>query len=144
MAPQTGPCALFEARVGLEPVRCFPSCPWCLLRLCWGMAGTAWMLLVLLSVSDSVSRAAASCGVQKASIIEDSEEGLVSENEFPWVVSLQDSHHTHLAFGSILSEFWILSIASAFEHRPVHLPLGWHCPLGLDWGALFPAQLEAA
>ncbi|KAF6079144.1 serine protease 54 [Phyllostomus discolor] len=80
------------------------------------MAGTARMLLVLLCVA--MPRAATSCGVQKASITEDSEEGLVSENEFPWVVSLQDSHHTHLAFGSILSEFWILSIASAFQHRP--------------------------
>ena len=39
-------------------MRCFHSCPWCLLRLCWGMAGTARMLLVLLSIS--VSRAAAS------------------------------------------------------------------------------------
>lgn len=61
----------------------------------------------------------AGCGIQKTNVIETSEEGLVSEKEFPWVVSLQNSHHAHLAFGSILSEFWILSIASAFQHRPV-------------------------
>ncbi|EPQ12247.1 Inactive serine protease 54 [Myotis brandtii] len=76
----------------------------------------AGMLLVLLLCA---SHAAASCGIQKISVIETSEEGLVSEKEFPWVVSLQNSHHAHLAFGSILSEFWILSIASAFQHRPV-------------------------
>lgn len=61
----------------------------------------------------------AGCGIQQTSVLGTSEEGLVSEREFPWVVSLQTSHHTHLAFGSILSEFWILSIASAFQHRPV-------------------------
>lgn len=56
--------------------------------------------------------------------METSEEGLVNNNEFPWVVSLQDSLYTHLAFGSILSEFWILSIASVFQNRPVLLSLG--------------------
>ncbi|KAF6288873.1 serine protease 54 [Rhinolophus ferrumequinum] len=72
------------------------------------------LLLLLLCVS----HASASCGIQKTTFIEPSEEGLVSEEEFPWVVSLQDSRYTHLAFGSILSEFWILSIASAFQNRP--------------------------
>ncbi|XP_032179729.1 LOW QUALITY PROTEIN: inactive serine protease 54 [Mustela erminea] len=71
------------------------------------------MLLVLLYVSHS----SASCGIQKASVIETSEEGLVNDKEFPWVVSLQDSQYTHLAFGSILSEFWIISIASILQNR---------------------------
>nr|KAF6407825.1 serine protease 54 [Molossus molossus] len=75
--------------------------------------GVTGMLLVLLCAS----HASASCGIQKVNVVEDSEEGLVSEKEFPWVVSLQNSHHTHLAFGSILSAFWILSIASAFQNR---------------------------
>ncbi|XP_036296990.1 inactive serine protease 54 [Pipistrellus kuhlii] len=78
------------------------------------MAGTTGALLVLLLCA---SHAAASCGIQETSDIGPSEEGLVSEREFPWVVSLQSSHHAHLAFGCILSEFWILSIASAFQHR---------------------------
>lgn len=56
--------------------------------------------------------------------MEISEEGLVNDKEFPWVVSLQDSQYTHLAFGSILSEFWIISIASVLQNRPVPLPLG--------------------
>ena len=59
------------------------------------------------------------CGIQKSNIAVTSEEGLVEEQEFPWVVSLQDSQYTHLTFGSILSEFWILSIASTFQNRPV-------------------------
>ncbi|XP_025867626.2 LOW QUALITY PROTEIN: inactive serine protease 54 [Vulpes vulpes] len=71
------------------------------------------MLLVLLYVSHS----SASCGIQKTNIMENSEEGLVNDKEFPWVVSLQDSQYTHLAFGSILSEFWIISIASALQNR---------------------------
>lgn len=75
----------------------------------------------------------AGCGIQKTNFIEPSEEGLVSEEEFPWVVALQDSRYTHLAFGSILSEFWILSIASAFQNRPVPLPVGLHSP---PWGGL--------
>nr|XP_027833698.2 LOW QUALITY PROTEIN: inactive serine protease 54 [Ovis aries] len=64
-----------------------------------------------------VSHASASCGIQKSNIAVTSEEGLVEEQEFPWVVSLQDSQYTHLTFGSILSEFWILSIASTFQNR---------------------------
>ncbi|XP_005078698.2 LOW QUALITY PROTEIN: inactive serine protease 54 [Mesocricetus auratus] len=72
------------------------------------------VLLVLLYISHSSS---AICGIQKANIVDDSEENLVGINEFPWVVSLQDPEYTHLAFGCILSEFWILSIASALQHR---------------------------
>ena len=64
----------------------------------------------------------AGCGIQKTSVVETSEEGLVKDQEFPWVVSLQDSQYTHLAFGSILSEFWIISIASALQNRPVPVP----------------------
>ncbi|KAM6177436.1 inactive serine protease 54 [Erethizon dorsatum] len=78
------------------------------------MAEMRGMLLVLLYVSHS----SASCGIQKTSLVDESEENLVSATEFPWVVSVQDSQYTHLAFGCILSQFWILSIASALQHRP--------------------------
>ncbi|EHH60436.1 Plasma kallikrein-like protein 4 [Macaca fascicularis] len=80
------------------------------------------VLLVLLGLLHSST----SCGVQKASVFygPDLKEGLVSSMEFPWVVSLQDSQYTHLAFGCILSEFWVLSIASAIQNRPVPLLLG--------------------
>ncbi|XP_032470703.1 LOW QUALITY PROTEIN: inactive serine protease 54 [Phocoena sinus] len=78
-----------------------------------GDGSTRGTLLVLLYVS----HASATCGIQKSNTVETSEEGLVEDEEFPWVVSLQDVQYTHLAFGSILSEFWILSIASAFQNR---------------------------
>ncbi|XP_073911470.1 inactive serine protease 54 isoform X2 [Castor canadensis] len=78
------------------------------------MAEMRGMLLVLLYVSHS----SANCGNQKASLVDPSEENLVSSTEFPWVVSVQDMQYAHLAFGCILSKFWVLSIASAFQHRP--------------------------
>lgn len=75
------------------------------------------------------------CGIQKANITDQLEENLVSSSEFPWVVSIQDKRYTHLAFGCILSKFWILSTASALRHRPV-LPAcegwEWDCPVGLE------------
>nr|XP_004663558.1 inactive serine protease 54 [Jaculus jaculus] len=77
------------------------------------MAVMAWLLL-LLSVSHSSST---NCGIQKANLVDQSEENLVGIEEFPWVVSVQDVLYTHLAFGCILSEYWILSIASAFQNR---------------------------
>lgn len=66
----------------------------------------------------------AGCGIQETKVIKNSEEDLVLNKEFPGVVLLQDSLYTPLAFGSILTEFWILSIASALQNRPVPLPLG--------------------
>ncbi|XP_034880984.1 LOW QUALITY PROTEIN: inactive serine protease 54 [Mirounga angustirostris] len=81
--------------------------------VCFGDGRMQGMLLVLLYVSHS----SASCGIQKTNVMEISEEGLVNDKEFPWVVSLQDSQYTHLAFGSILSEFWIISIASVLQNR---------------------------
>uniref|UniRef100_H0UZ13 Inactive serine protease 54 n=1 Tax=Cavia porcellus TaxID=10141 RepID=H0UZ13_CAVPO len=77
------------------------------------MAEIRGVLLVLLYVSHS----SASCGIQKTPLVDESEENLVSAMEFPWVVSVQDSQYTHLAFGCILSHFWILSIASALQDR---------------------------
>lgn len=79
----------------------------------------------------------AGCGIQKSNVMETSEEGLVNDKEFPWVVSLQDSQYTHLAFGSILSEFWIISIASVFQNRPVPPPLGLTQPPGGGGGGTF-------
>ncbi|XP_008066195.2 LOW QUALITY PROTEIN: inactive serine protease 54 [Carlito syrichta] len=81
-----------------------------------GLSGDGRMrgvLLVLLCVLHSSS----GCGIRKVDTLEDSEEDLVSSMEFPWLVSLQDFQYTHLAFGCILSEFWILSIASALQNR---------------------------
>ncbi|XP_058530931.1 inactive serine protease 54 isoform X1 [Ochotona princeps] len=79
------------------------------------MAELRGVLLLLFSVSLS---SAADCGIQKSSFTDKSEENVVSSTEFPWVVSVQDTHYAHLAFGCILSEFWILSIASVLQNRP--------------------------
>ncbi|XP_049999962.1 inactive serine protease 54 isoform X2 [Alexandromys fortis] len=78
------------------------------------MAEMRGLVLVLLYMAHSSS---AICGIQKANIEDESKENLVSSTEFPWVVSIQDQEYTHLAFGCILSEFWILSSASALQHR---------------------------
>ncbi|XP_049720121.1 LOW QUALITY PROTEIN: inactive serine protease 54 [Elephas maximus indicus] len=77
------------------------------------MAEMRGVLLLLLYFSYS----SADCGIQKAFIPDTLEDNLVHSKMFPWVVSLQDSQYTHLAFGCVLSEFWILSIASTFQHR---------------------------
>ncbi|XP_055477603.1 inactive serine protease 54 isoform X2 [Psammomys obesus] len=78
------------------------------------MTEMSGVLLLLLYMSHSSS---AICGMQKATITDESTENIVGINEFPWVVSLQDQHYTHLAFGCILSEFWILTTASFLQHR---------------------------
>ncbi|XP_006863689.1 PREDICTED: inactive serine protease 54 [Chrysochloris asiatica] len=77
------------------------------------MAEMRRLFLLLLYISHS----SAKCGIQKALIPDTLEDNLVHRKMFPWVVSLQDSKYSHLAFGCILSEFWILSIASTFQHR---------------------------
>ncbi|OBS75253.1 hypothetical protein A6R68_14250 [Neotoma lepida] len=96
------------------PVFCLPSCSWCSLRFSLGMTEMRGVLLVLLYMSHSSS---AMCGIQKANLADEPKENFVGSNEFPWVVSLQDPEYTHLAFGCILSNFWILSTASALQHR---------------------------
>ncbi|XP_028626169.1 inactive serine protease 54 isoform X1 [Grammomys surdaster] len=78
------------------------------------MAEMSGLLLLLLYMSHSSS---AICGIQKANTEDVLKENLVSSTEFPWVVSVQDKRYTHLAFGCILSEFWILSTASALQQR---------------------------
>ncbi|XP_037671414.1 inactive serine protease 54 [Choloepus didactylus] len=76
------------------------------------MAEMRGMLLLLLCVSHSSAR----CGIQKV-FQRDTSQNVVFSKEFPWVVSLQNSRYKHLTFGCILSEFWILSIASTFQNR---------------------------
>lgn len=81
------------------------------------------------------------CGIQKANIEDESKENLVSSTEFPWVVSIQDQEYTHLAFGCILSEFWILSSASALQNRLVPQREGWEGPLQA-WGFVGSTHLR--
>ncbi|XP_074865224.1 inactive serine protease 54 [Carettochelys insculpta] len=57
------------------------------------------------------------CGTQSTLAPPRSTQEFVAVGEFPWVVSIQDLQHNHLAFGSILSEHWILSAAATFQMR---------------------------
>lgn len=81
------------------------------------------------------------CGIQKANIEDESKENLVSSTEFPWVVSIQDQEYTHLTFGCILSEFWILSSASALQDRLVPQREGWEGPQQA-WGLVGATHLR--
>ncbi|XP_067327029.1 inactive serine protease 54 [Anolis sagrei] len=56
------------------------------------------------------------CGTEILSSPTDSDQGSAVTGEFPWLVSLQDTQGRHLAFGSILSQDWLLSTASAFHN----------------------------
>uniref|UniRef100_A0A674HXI3 Serine protease 54 n=1 Tax=Terrapene triunguis TaxID=2587831 RepID=A0A674HXI3_9SAUR len=59
----------------------------------------------------------AGCGTQMNLTPSSSMQAFAAVGEFPWVVSIQDLQHNHLAFGSILSEHWLLSAASIFQTR---------------------------
>uniref|UniRef100_A0A8C8RZ83 Serine protease 54 n=1 Tax=Pelusios castaneus TaxID=367368 RepID=A0A8C8RZ83_9SAUR len=71
--------------------------------LCQG-SRTGGLVLLCLGISHSLAAG-------------DSMQDFAAVGEFPWVVSVQDLHHNHLAFGSILSEHWLLSAASSFPTR---------------------------
>lgn len=56
------------------------------------------------------------CGMLAIMAPTSSKQGFAAAGEFPWVVSLQDRHHRHVAFGVILSKRWIISAASSFQN----------------------------
>ncbi|KAL8194562.1 UNVERIFIED_CONTAM: hypothetical protein K2H54_024731 [Gekko kuhli] len=58
----------------------------------------------------------ADCGSQLIAL-PNSKQEFVAAGEFPWVVSLRDLHNKHIAIGCILSEYWIISVASSFQNR---------------------------
>nr|XP_056718299.1 inactive serine protease 54 [Euleptes europaea] len=63
----------------------------------------------------------ADCGSQLIAL-PNSKQEFVAAGEFPWVVSLRDLHNKHIAVGCILSEYWIVSVASSFQNRCDHVP----------------------
>lgn len=58
----------------------------------------------------------ADCGSQVVALPHSKQE-IVAAGEFPWVVSLRDLHNKHIAIGCILSEYWIISVASSLQKR---------------------------
>ncbi|KYO27494.1 inactive serine protease 54 isoform B [Alligator mississippiensis] len=75
---------------------------------------TGCLVLLFLCFSYSL---VAGCGTQISLAPSSTAQEFVAVGEFPWVVSLQDLQHKHLAFGCILSEYWILSAASRLQNR---------------------------
>ncbi|XP_025032264.1 inactive serine protease 54 [Python bivittatus] len=74
-------------------------------------------ILLLLSVFTLPSSiAAAGCGRQARLAPTNSAQEAATVGGLPWMVSLQDQD-SHIAFGSILSKYWILSAASSFHSR---------------------------
>ncbi|XP_060110321.1 inactive serine protease 54 [Heteronotia binoei] len=73
------------------------------------------LLLLCLSILPS-SLTGADCGSQIVAL-PNSKQEFVAAGEFPWVVSLRDLHNKHIAIGCILSEYWIVSVASSFQNR---------------------------
>ncbi|XP_063169144.1 inactive serine protease 54 [Candoia aspera] len=59
---------------------------------------------------------AAGCGRQASFAPTNATQEVAAVGELPWMVSLQDQD-SHIAFGSILSKYWILSAASSFHSR---------------------------
>ncbi|XP_075796592.1 inactive serine protease 54 isoform X3 [Pelodiscus sinensis] len=75
---------------------------------------TRGLVLLCLCMSHSP---AAGCGSQVSLAPSRATQEFAAVGEFPWVASIQDLQHNHLAFGSILSENWILSAAATFQTR---------------------------
>ncbi|XP_062817687.1 inactive serine protease 54 isoform X4 [Anolis carolinensis] len=89
----------------------------CALGMAFDFIGGCTMPIKLLYVCSLLRSFAGSvCGMEILSSPVDSDQGPAATGEFPWLVSLQDMHGTHLAFGSILSQDWLLSTASAFHN----------------------------
>ncbi|XP_025890134.1 inactive serine protease 54 [Nothoprocta perdicaria] len=74
------------------------------------MRGLVWLWL-----SQS---AVAACGIQATASPRRSTQEFAGVAQFPWVVALQDPRQDeHLAFGTILSQHWVLSAASRLQGR---------------------------
>nr|XP_033798774.1 inactive serine protease 54 isoform X3 [Geotrypetes seraphini] len=72
-----------------------------------------WWLLLCFCIPQTTS----GCGIINDSIPNNANMKLTLLNGFPWLVSLQDVNGTHLVTGSIISKYWIVSVASSFQDR---------------------------
>uniref|UniRef100_A0ACB8EBN6 Uncharacterized protein n=1 Tax=Sphaerodactylus townsendi TaxID=933632 RepID=A0ACB8EBN6_9SAUR len=74
------------------------------------------MLQLLQQLPEYKKGKGADCGSQLIAPPNTNQE-FVAVGEFPWLVSLRDLHNKHIATGCILSEYWIVSVASSFQNR---------------------------
>ncbi|KAM3920336.1 inactive serine protease 54 [Leptodactylus fuscus] len=58
-----------------------------------------------------------SCGVSEGFMADAIHTWLFRVSSFPWLVSVQDYNKSHLAVGTIISEFWIVTAPSALKLR---------------------------
>ncbi|XP_077166937.1 inactive serine protease 54 isoform X2 [Paroedura picta] len=97
------------------------------------------LFLLCLSILPS-SLTGTDCGSQIVALPNAKQE-FVAAGEFPWVVSLRDLHSKHIATGCIVSEYWIVSVASSFQNRSQIFAVAGATNLKSDKSITFPIHV---
>ncbi|XP_069822501.1 inactive serine protease 54 isoform X2 [Dendropsophus ebraccatus] len=81
------------------------------------MSMRASMLVYCMILIACAGCSSASCGRFKTPMAYAPSRQLLTVSSFPWLVSIQDHIRSHLAVGTIISEFWIITAPSALKIR---------------------------